>query len=118
MASVESLIQAAQTRRSIYQLGKSSPVPDSKVEELINISITNVPSAFNTQSTRLVLLLHQEHERLWDLVADTMANLVKTGAIPEAMWKDHTLPKLKQFQNAVGTVGPFSSFRSRRGRAS
>lgn len=103
--SSDALVQLAQNRRSIYKLGKTSPVPDSKVEELINAAILNVPSAFNTQSTRLVVLLHAEHERLWDIAIDAFGMLVQTGAVPEELWKNQTLPKLRGFQNAVGTVG-------------
>ncbi|KAL5339491.1 Nitroreductase-like protein [Aspergillus crustosus] len=79
------LVELAQARRTIYQLGNKSPVPDSKIEELVNEAILNVPSAFNTQSTRLL-------------------NLVKTGAIPESVWEKQTLPKLQGFRAGVGTI--------------
>ncbi|KAL4886927.1 Nitroreductase-like protein [Aspergillus karnatakaensis] len=98
------LVELAQSRRTIYQLGNKSPVPDSKIEELVNSAILNVPSAFNTQSTRLLVLLHHEHERLWDVVIDVFQNLVKTGAIPEQVWQKQTLPKLQGFKAGVGTI--------------
>lgn len=82
MSTSDAVIKAVQERRTIYQLGKNSPVPDSKIEELVNTAILNVPSSFNTQSTRLVVLLHKEHDRLWDVVIDTMGNLVQSGAVP------------------------------------
>lgn len=102
--SAQSLIDASKTRRTIYKLGKNSPVPDSKIEELVNAAIHSVPSSFNTQSTRLVVLLHAEHEKLWDVVIDTFSELVNTGAVPEETWKNQTLPKLQGFKNGVGTV--------------
>ena len=80
---------------------------DGKIEELVNSAILNVPSSFNTQSTRLIVLLHKEHDRLWDIVIDAMSNLVKTGAVSEEMWKNMTLPKLKGLQGGYGTVGVF-----------
>ncbi|RJE25507.1 nitroreductase [Aspergillus sclerotialis] len=100
----ETFADLARARRTIYALGKSSPVPDSKIKELVNEAILHVPSSFNTQSTRLVLLLHDEHEKLWDLVIDTFGELVKTGAVPEEMWRERTLPKLTGMKNAVGTI--------------
>ncbi|EYE99924.1 Nitroreductase [Aspergillus ruber CBS 135680] len=115
--SAQPLIDASQTRRTIYKLGKNSPVPDSKIEELVNAAINTVPSSFNTQSTRLVVLLHEQHEKLWDLAIDTFSQLVNTGAVPEETWKNQSLPKLQGFKNGVGTVlfyedpahiGPFS----------
>ncbi|ODM23136.1 hypothetical protein SI65_00725 [Aspergillus cristatus] len=102
--SAQALIDGAQTRRTIYKLGKNSPVPDSKIEELVNAAIHTVPSSFNTQSTRLVVLLHAEHEKLWDMVIDTFSGLVNTGAVPEETWKNQTLPKLQGFKNGVGTI--------------
>lgn len=104
MSTSDAVIKAVQERRTFYQLGKNSPVPDSKIEELVNTAILNVPSSFNTQSTRLVVLLHKEHDRLWDLVIDTMGNLVQSGAVPQDVWTNHTLPKLKGFRAAVGTI--------------
>ena len=109
MSSVNALVELAQNRRTFYSLGKASPVPDSRIEDLVNAAITNVPSSFNTQSTRLVVLLHEEHEKLWDIVIDTFGELVKTGAVPEEMWKNQTLPKLQGMKGGVGTVCFFLS---------
>lgn len=104
MSTTDALIEANKARRTIYKLGKNSPVPDSKIEELVNEAILHVPSSFNTQSTRLVVLLHAEHERLWDIVIETFMQLVQSGAVPEAVWKNQTLPKLQGMKNGVGTV--------------
>lgn len=97
-------VELAKARRTIYQLGNKSPVPDSKIEELVNSAILNVPSSFNTQSTRLVVLLHDEHKRLWDIGISVFQDMVKAGTIPKEMWEKQTLPKLQGFQAGVGTV--------------
>lgn len=102
--STEAFVQAAKNRRTIYQLGKNAPVSDAKIEEIVNEAILNVPSSFNTQSTRLVVLLKEEHERLWDLAISTFEGLVASGAVPEAVFKSQTLPKLQMFKAAYGTV--------------
>lgn len=110
--SADALVQAAQHRRTIYNLGKNSPVSDAKVEELVNAAILNVPSSFNTQSTRLVVLLGNEHERLWGEIApQAFAPLVSSGAVPEETFKNQTLPKLQGFKAAYGTVSTPSSMR-------
>ncbi|KAL2218244.1 Nitroreductase-like protein [Thermoascus aurantiacus ATCC 26904] len=100
----DTLIELAKARRTYYKLSKESPVPDSKIEELVNSAILHIPSSFNTQSTRLVVLLHKEHDRLWDIVIEAFGGLVKTGAISEEMWKSHTLPKLQGLKAGVGTI--------------
>ncbi|CDM35503.1 hypothetical protein DTO013E5_8019 [Penicillium roqueforti] len=98
------LIDLAKNRRTIYKLGKKSPVSDSKIEELVNAAILHVPSAFNTQSTRLVVLLHDHHDRLWDIAIEVFEGLVKTGKIPQEIWEKQTLPKLLGFKGAYGTI--------------
>ncbi|BCS20797.1 nitroreductase family protein [Aspergillus puulaauensis] len=100
----DTFVELAKARRTIYQLGSKSPVSDSKIEELVNSAILNVPSSFNTQSTRLVVLLHDEHKRLWDIGINVFQDMVKTGAIPKEVWEKQTLPKLQGFQAAVGTI--------------
>ncbi|KAK4870311.1 hypothetical protein LT330_005365 [Penicillium expansum] len=98
------LIDLAKNRRTIYNLSKKSPVADSKIEELVNAAILNVPSAFNTQSTRLVVLLHDQHDRLWDIAIEAFEGLVKAGKIPQELWEKQTLPKLLGFKGAYGTI--------------
>lgn len=100
----ESLVSLAQSRRTIYKLGKSSQVPDAKIEELVNSAILHVPSAFNTQSTRLVVLLHDQHERLWDIAIEAFEGLVASGKVPQEIFDKQTLPKLNGFKGAYGTV--------------
>ncbi len=103
-SKTDTFVEIAKARRTIYQLGNKSPASDSKIEELVNSAILNVPSSFNTQSTRLVVLLHDEHKRLWDIGISVFQDMVKTGAIPEDVWGKQTLPKLQGFQAGVGTV--------------
>lgn len=51
------------------------------------------------------MLLHAEHERLWDLVIETFeGGLVKTGRVNEEVWRGQTLPKLEGIRNGIGTV--------------
>ncbi|KAJ6096670.1 hypothetical protein N7486_007416 [Penicillium sp. IBT 16267x] len=102
--SIDALVQAAQNRRTIYKLGKNSPVYDAKIEEIVNAAILNVPSSFNTQGTRLVVLLKEEHERLWDITISVFEGLVASGTVPEEIFKNHTLPKLQGFKAAYGTI--------------
>ncbi|GLA39003.1 hypothetical protein AnigIFM63309_006329 [Aspergillus niger] len=104
MPSSDALVELAKGRHSIYKLGRNSPVPDSKIEELVNQAILNVPSAFNTQSTRLIVLLHKEHERLWDITMDLFQARVKEGTLPEETWKNQTQPKLQGMKNGMGTI--------------
>ena len=60
-----SLKEALENRRSYYQITNSSPIPDQQIREILEFGIRNVPSAFNSQSTRVVLLLRDSHKKLW-----------------------------------------------------
>ena len=59
--------EALRHRRSYYALAPESP-------------IKHVPSAFNSQSTRAVLLLHEHHDELWKIVKRTLRAIVPEGA--------------------------------------
>ena len=56
---------------------------DEEVVHIIRTAVKNVPSAFNSQSTRIVLLLGDEHKKLWDIVKNTLKQRIS----PEAFAK-------------------------------
>ncbi len=64
------LKEALKHRRSYYSLSNQSTIPDNEIEEILNFAALNIPSAFNSQSTRMVLLLKKHHKRLWEIVLD------------------------------------------------
>jgi uncharacterized protein len=67
-------------RRTYYAISNQSPVTDDKIEELIRFAITNVPSAFNSQSTRVVLLLGENHKKVWSIAKDLLQKIVPAEA--------------------------------------
>ncbi len=66
------LIEAIIKRRSIYGLKNGSPISDHDLKEILSIVLTNVPSAFNSQSARFVLLLNENHRKLWDITKEVL----------------------------------------------
>jgi len=70
------LRNAIQHRRSYYSISNQSPISDSEIQEIIRFAVTNVPSAFNSQSTRVVLLLKEQHTKLWNIVKETLRKIV------------------------------------------
>ena len=71
--------EALEHRRSYYSIGSDSPVLDEEVVHIIRTAVKNVPSAFNSQSTRIVLLLGDEHKKLWDIVKNTLKQYDAAG---------------------------------------
>ena len=60
--------EALANRRSYYLIENESPVADEEIVRIIHEAVKHVPSAYNSQSTRIVLLLHDEHKKLWEIV--------------------------------------------------
>lgn len=89
---------ALRNRRSIYALSKNSPVSDARIQEIIEEAIKHTPSAFNSQSTRIVLLLGKQHDELWDLTTDVLR-----GVVPADQFAS-TQQKMDSFKSAYGTV--------------
>ena len=55
-------LDAIIARRSRYALKNTINLPEDKVIEAIKDSIKHTPSAYNTQSTRAVILLGENHK--------------------------------------------------------
>ena len=62
-------------RRSYYALSNKSLVSDEEIENIVKFAVKNIPSAFNSQSTRMVLLLGVQHVKLWNIVKDTLRKI-------------------------------------------
>lgn len=74
--------EALKNRRSNYTITDKSLVPDAEIEDIIEFALMNVPSAFNSQSTRIVLLLGENHKLLWNIVLETLRKIVKKEEFP------------------------------------
>jgi len=92
------LRNAIQHRRSYYSISCQSPISDGEIQEIIRFAVTNVPSAFNSQSTRVVLLLKEQHTKLWSIVKETLRKIVP----PESFGA--TDQKINSFSAGYGTV--------------
>lgn len=99
----EPFLDTMASRRTIYTLNKSSPIPLSRIEEIIRHAILHVPSSFNSQSTRIMLLVGEEHDKLWEIVKES----VKAVA-PAEVWPISE-KKLNGFKAGYATVRLTSS---------
>jgi hypothetical protein len=100
MSAAGPFLEAVKNRRSVYQLKKESPISDAKIEEIVTEVLLHVPSSFNSQSSRIVILLKEEHVKLWDIAKDVLKAVVPAEQYPS------TEQKLSMFQGAYGTVSP------------
>lgn len=72
--------EALKNRRTYYTISNKSLVSDQEIEDIVNYAVTHVPSAFNSQSTRVVLLLGENHKRLWNITKETLRKIVPADA--------------------------------------
>jgi len=98
MGVQKSFLDAVKSRRTYYALKASSPIPDSRIQELVRTTILEAPSSFNSQSTRLVVLLKAEHEKLWDATKEILRAIVPADKFAA------TEKRIEGFRNAYGTV--------------
>ncbi|MCP2041294.1 putative oxidoreductase (fatty acid repression mutant protein) [Neisseria sp. HSC-16F19] len=92
------LQQAAETRRSVYALNKNLPVGTDEVVRIVEHAVLHTPSSFNSQSTRVVVLLGAEHEKLWQFAEDALRAIVPAENF------EPTAQKMAMFKAAAGSV--------------
>ena len=63
------LAKHQETRRTIYALGKELQVSNEEVVALVEKAMKESPSAFNSQSSRAVVLFGAESEAFWNEIA-------------------------------------------------
>ncbi|KAJ5178012.1 uncharacterized protein N7500_000711 [Penicillium coprophilum] len=102
--ATSTLWELVKARRTYYDLKGESPVSDDVIERIVQDSILHVPSSFNTQTSRVVLLLKEEHQKVWDIAIKIMEGLVAAGHVPKEMFENSTKPKLNAFRAAYGTI--------------
>lgn len=98
MASAQQLIELAKNRRSYYPLSKDLAIPPEKIQEIVKALLQEVPSSFNSQSNRVVVLFGAEHEKLWDITTEVLKPIV-----PAEQWEG-TAGKMGMFKGAAGSV--------------
>ena len=98
MKMSKNFYEALKERRSIYAISKESGVSNERIQEVINEAVLHTPSAFNSQSARVVVLFGENHNKLWDI---TEASLKKI--VPEENFAP-TKEKIDSFRNGYASV--------------
>ena len=93
-----SFYELAAKRRSIYHLGKNVSLSNETIVKTIKDIVDQTPSSFHSQSSRIVILLGEEHDALWEIVRETLRTIVGDGDF------EPTDNKVNSFKDAKGTV--------------
>ena len=93
-----SFLNQISARRTIYAIGKNVPIEQSKIEAIIKEAVKQSPSAFNSQTSRVVILFGDSHVKFWTIVLETLRKIV-----PEAAFEG-TKGKINSFIAGAGSV--------------
>ena len=55
-------------RRSVYEINNNIGKDNKNIEKIILNSLDLYPSSFNSQETRVILLMGEHHSFFWDIV--------------------------------------------------
>ncbi|KAF2672873.1 Nitroreductase [Microthyrium microscopicum] len=98
MAEKLSFLDAVRNRRTYYALNKDAPVSDTRIQEILKEAVLNVPSSFNSQSARLLVLLGKDHDEFWDIVLEALE-----GVTPADKFES-TKGRIAGFKGAYGSI--------------
>ncbi|KAL2191708.1 Nitroreductase-like protein [Thermothelomyces heterothallicus CBS 203.75] len=96
--NADGFLALVKARRTYYPLNKTLPITPERVQTIVSEALQHVPSSFNSQSNRAVVLFGAEHDKLWDLTADVLK-----GVVPAEQWES-TAQKMAMFKAAAGTA--------------
>ena len=85
-------------RRTIYAIGKNVALEQQNIEQIIDQAVELSPSAFNSQSSRVVKLFGASHGKFWNIVLETLRKIVPEGAFAG------TEAKIQSFAAGYATV--------------
>lgn len=85
-------------RRSIYGLGKDIGINRSEVEAVLRDVLLTTPSAFNSQTARILLLWGKESDEFWDIAENELRKIVPADSFSS------THDKISSFRAGAGTI--------------
>ena len=89
---------AIKDRRSIYGISKEVTITKERIQEIINYAVMHTPSAFNSQTARLVVMFGDNHDKLWDITKESLRKVVPAEKFAP------TDEKINSFKSGYGTV--------------
>ena len=95
----EFFFDAVKNRRTFYLISNEKIVSYERIKDIVNDAVKYTPSAFNSQTARIVLLLGEQHEKLWDVVKAELKKIV-----PAEKFKSTEDKVDGAFRSGYGTV--------------
>ncbi len=96
--STEAIFEAMKKRRSIYGISKEAVTSDERIQEIVEQVVLHTPSAFNSQTARIIILLGEKHDQLWDYTTNILKEIVPADSF------EPTQQKMDSFKAGYGTI--------------
>lgn len=96
---MKTVINSINHRRSITQLKTTVPFDKEVFSQMIQDVIKNTPSAFNSQSSAVLVIFEETHRQFWEVVRQRVNPLVSDEGA-----KNRTNQKIDGFKSGDGTV--------------
>lgn len=93
-----SFLDQIKQRRTIYAIGKNVSKEQSAIEQIIQDAVRHSPSAFNSQTSRVVTLYGASHTKFWNMVREALRKVVPAEAFA------NTDAKINSFEAGFGTA--------------
>lgn len=91
-------LAAVKERRTYYGLSKETVVSNERIQEIVNEAVKHVPSSFNSQSARVVVLFGEQSDKLWNITKETLRKIVPADSFAP------TEERVNGFSSGSGTV--------------
>jgi Predicted oxidoreductase related to nitroreductase len=91
--------EAMENRRTYYSISSASTISDEEIQEIVRYAVLHVPSAFNSQTTRVVILFGENHTKLWNIVKEELRRAISDEAFKTSQNKIN-----KCFASGYGTI--------------
>ncbi|MGF7032482.1 putative oxidoreductase (fatty acid repression mutant protein) [Paenibacillus mucilaginosus] len=96
--SASDFLSAVRSRRTIYGISKDIQVSEERVQEIVREAVKHTPSAFNSQSARVLVLFGEQHDKLWDLTTEILRAIVPADKF------ESTQQRMGGFRAGYGTI--------------
>ncbi len=96
--STEAIFEAMKKRRSIYGISKEAVTSDERIQEIVEQVVLHTPSAFNSQTARIIILFGDKHDQLWDYTTNILKEIVPADSF------EPTQQKMDSFKAGYGTI--------------
>ncbi|WP_180065604.1 MULTISPECIES: nitroreductase family protein [unclassified Acinetobacter] len=93
-----SFLNQIEQRRTIYSIGNNVTLSQDEIEQTIKDAVRLSPSSFNSQTSRVVILFDDAHQKFWNIVRETLRKIVPADAF------EGTNGKINSFAAGFGTA--------------